>query len=112
MEELQGAFSLDRITKSPAVFDKTKLSWVNGQHLRSLPEQHLLPLVASTWQESGLLAKPDSPFVRAALHVCQHSLEVRCDACTHPPSSRRAPLFDCLAVFGQAWGLIESFLWT
>lgn len=78
MAELQGAFSLDRITKSPAVFDKTKLSWVNGQHLRSLPEEDLLPLVASTWQESGLLAKSDSPFVRAALRVCQHSLEVRC----------------------------------
>lgn len=76
VEELQDAFSLDRITKSPAVFDKTKLGWMNGQHLRALPEDHVLPLVASAWQKSGLLAKPDSPFVRAALHVCQHSLEV------------------------------------
>lgn len=37
MEELQEAFSIDRITKSAAVFDKAKLSWMNGQHLRALP---------------------------------------------------------------------------
>ena len=29
-EELQQKFSLERITKSAAVFDKTKLSWMNG----------------------------------------------------------------------------------
>ncbi len=76
MEDLQTAFTLDRITKSPAVFDKTKLSWMNGQHLRALPEDSLLPLVAHSWASSGLLTKPDSPFVRAAMHVCQHSMEV------------------------------------
>lgn len=36
-EELQEAFEVERITKSPAVFDKVKLSWMNGQHLRMLP---------------------------------------------------------------------------
>lgn len=34
VEELTEAFALDRITKSAAVFDKVKLSWMNGQHLR------------------------------------------------------------------------------
>ena len=29
-QELTAKFSLDRITKSAAVFDKTKLSWMNG----------------------------------------------------------------------------------
>lgn len=29
-QELQDKFSLERITKSAAVFDKTKLSWMNG----------------------------------------------------------------------------------
>jgi glutamyl/glutaminyl-tRNA synthetase len=40
VEELQQAFTLDRITKSPAVFDKVKLAWMNGQHLRSLPGKY------------------------------------------------------------------------
>ena len=37
LDDLQQKFSLDRITKSPAVFDKTKLAWMNGQHLRAMP---------------------------------------------------------------------------
>ena len=38
VQELQEAFSIERIIKSPAVFDKAKLSWLNGQHLRALPQ--------------------------------------------------------------------------
>lgn len=34
VEQLTAAFDLSRITKSPAVFDKVKLAWMNGQHLR------------------------------------------------------------------------------
>ena len=40
-QELQEKFSLDRITKSAAVFDKTKLSWMNGQYLRALPDEEV-----------------------------------------------------------------------
>ena len=36
--ELSDRFNLERITKSPAVFDKVKLSWMNGQHLKGLGE--------------------------------------------------------------------------
>jgi glutamyl/glutaminyl-tRNA synthetase len=42
VEELQEAFTIERITKSPAVFDKVKLSWMNGQHLRALPAEEVL----------------------------------------------------------------------
>ena len=38
MTELSDKFNLERITKSPAVFDKVKLSWMNGQHLKGLGE--------------------------------------------------------------------------
>lgn len=34
VEVLQQKFALERITKSAAVFDKVKLAWMNGQHLR------------------------------------------------------------------------------
>ncbi len=42
-QELQEKFSLERITKSAAVFDKTKLSWMNGQYLRALPDEEVGP---------------------------------------------------------------------
>ncbi len=58
LDELSGKFSLERITKSPAVFDKVKLSWMNGQHLRALPEEQLLPMIAQRWAAAGALCDP------------------------------------------------------
>lgn len=40
-DELTQKFSLERITKSAAVFDKVKLSWMNGQHIKLLPEEEV-----------------------------------------------------------------------
>ena len=35
-EELTQAFSLERVSRSPAVFDEQKLRWMNGRYLREL----------------------------------------------------------------------------
>ena len=35
-EELQRHFSLERVSKSPAVFDEQKLRWMNGRYVREL----------------------------------------------------------------------------
>jgi glutamyl-tRNA synthetase len=45
VEELKECFALDRISKSPGVFDHAKLTWMNGQHLRAMPVEKLVPLV-------------------------------------------------------------------
>ncbi|HPI26318.1 MAG: glutamate--tRNA ligase [Candidatus Cloacimonetes bacterium] len=37
LEELAEAFSLDRVNKAGAIFDLSKLDWMNGHYLRSLP---------------------------------------------------------------------------
>lgn len=57
VEELKECFTLERISKSPGVFDHAKLTWMNGQHLRALPVEKLLPMV------EPLLKKemPDEP---------------------------------------------------
>ncbi|MBF0503122.1 MAG: glutamate--tRNA ligase [Candidatus Riflebacteria bacterium] len=44
--ELAEKFSLERINPAPAVFDQTKLAWMNGQYLRSMPVDELIKLVA------------------------------------------------------------------
>jgi nondiscriminating glutamyl-tRNA synthetase len=36
IEQLKEQFSLNRVSKSPAVFDMLKLRWINGQYLRAL----------------------------------------------------------------------------
>ncbi|MDD4686734.1 MAG: glutamate--tRNA ligase [Candidatus Cloacimonetes bacterium] len=37
LDELCNSFSLERVNKAGAIFDLTKLEWMNGQYLRSLP---------------------------------------------------------------------------
>lgn len=49
---------------------------MNGQHLRSLPEDDMTAMVGGRWVASGLLARADSPFVAAALTIVQNSLEL------------------------------------
>ena len=66
MGELTDAFSLDRVTKSPAVFDMKKLRWVNGQHLRALLPDEFAAL-APQLHELGVTTAADvTPFVHAA----------------------------------------------
>jgi glutamyl-tRNA synthetase len=36
-EELIGRFSIDRVGRSPAIFDARKLRWMNGRYMRELP---------------------------------------------------------------------------
>ncbi|HEY5095933.1 MAG TPA: glutamate--tRNA ligase [Candidatus Eremiobacteraceae bacterium] len=45
LAELVGAFSLDRVAKSPAVFDHGKLQWFNAHYLRGLPDDERIALV-------------------------------------------------------------------
>ncbi|NNG15640.1 MAG: glutamate--tRNA ligase, partial [Gemmatimonadales bacterium] len=40
--EMIDAFSLEAIQKKPAIFDTTKLEWMNGQYLSMLPAEELL----------------------------------------------------------------------
>ena len=41
VDELIEKFSLDRVSKNPAVFDEVKLRWMNGHYLRQLPVAEL-----------------------------------------------------------------------
>jgi glutamyl-tRNA synthetase len=36
LDELIKAFTVDRISKAPAIFDKDKLTWMNGMYLRNM----------------------------------------------------------------------------
>ena len=41
LAELVEEFELDRVSKSPAIFDIHKLNWLNGVYIRELPPQEL-----------------------------------------------------------------------
>ncbi len=54
LEELASAFELEKVTKSPVAFDKGRLDWFNGQHLRSLPAERLARLALPFLESAGL----------------------------------------------------------
>jgi glutamyl-tRNA synthetase len=53
-EELQRLFSLERVSKSPAVFDEKKLRWINGRYVRELDPADLTARLEALLGRSGL----------------------------------------------------------
>lgn len=54
LEELAEAFDLESVTKSPVTFDKGRLDWFNGQHLRSLTAEKSARLALPFLEKAGL----------------------------------------------------------
>ena len=52
--ELQQRFSLERVSKSPAVFDEQKLRHMNGHYIRELPVEELTRRLETFTGRSGL----------------------------------------------------------
>ena len=86
-DEMIELFTLEGIQKKAAVFDTTKLEWMNGQYLSALPAAELLPAVRReldrmgvAWQERDLTPLTDAVKARSRtiLHVAQQ-VAVRLD---------------------------------
>jgi len=60
MEELRTLFSLEGILKKPAVFDLTKLEWMNGQYLSAKSAEELYPLVQPQIAKLGANGNKDA----------------------------------------------------
>lgn len=51
MDELIKEFSVEKIHKSPAVFDYKKLNWLNGQYLRKMPFENFYEFIKPFYPE-------------------------------------------------------------
>ena len=71
-QELIDLFFLSGIQSKPAVFDTTKLEWMNGQYLSLLPVDELAAPVATALEEMGVRV-PDRP----VLTRCIDSVKAR-----------------------------------
>jgi glutamyl-tRNA synthetase len=54
LDEMSAAFSLERVQAKAAVFDETKLEWMNGVYLQQRSVDSLLPEVLALWRKAGL----------------------------------------------------------
>ncbi len=53
IDELISAFNLNRVGKSPAIFDEEKLKWLNHHHIAKLTDEELLSLTLPFFEEAG-----------------------------------------------------------
>ena len=54
LPELIDAFSIDRVSKSPARFDQAKVRWYNEQYLRAKPDAELAQYLLDALREHGV----------------------------------------------------------
>ncbi len=67
LAELERRFALERVGSNPAVFNVEKLNWMNGQHLKRLPEPERVRLVEAFLESRGHSLGARPPEWRAAL---------------------------------------------
>ena len=72
--ELQKVFGLDRVNKSSSIYDPHKLDWVNGQHLRILPEEEFVRQAMAYLKHQKLLPA-EEPLVQKILPVFKDNIE-------------------------------------
>ncbi|KAI9073884.1 hypothetical protein K1719_044156 [Acacia pycnantha] len=80
LEKLVEKFTIERVNKSGAIFDSTKLRWMNGQHLRALPSKELTNLIGERWKTSGLVTVSDGPFIDEAVQLLKDGIDLIVDA--------------------------------
>ena len=60
LDEMIALFSFGGIQKKPAIFDMTKLEWMNGQYLSASSAEQLYPLVAPQLEQLNLDGTKDA----------------------------------------------------
>ncbi len=79
MDEMVEQFSTDRLNPAAAVFDETKLKWMNAQHLRALPHDELWRRLLPFLAEAGIQIHEDAQWQDRALAVYKTSMETLVD---------------------------------
>src|SRR5438046_5633773 len=66
LDEMIQLFSFAGIQQKAAIFDMTKLEWMNGQYLSMTPAEELLPLVAPRLETLGVNGNKEAALTASA----------------------------------------------
>ena len=72
LDELAQVFTLERVSKNPAIFNYEKLDWMNGEYFRALPIETRVDLVIAHLRETNALpaeAFADRAYVTRAVEA-------------------------------------------
>ena len=82
--ELKELFSLEKVNKSPAVFDYKKLEWFNGQYIRNSKPEDIQALYLPLLKEEGIISDPPTEsevaLIKESYGLIQERLHVINDA--------------------------------
>ena len=67
MAEMIEKFSLDGVSKSPAIFDDVKLRWLNGEYLKAMDDEAFYKISEPFRQKSKTYGKYDGRLIAALL---------------------------------------------
>lgn len=66
LDELKKEFSVSGISKSPAIFDRSKLDWINGEYIRALSPEQFYEAVLP-WIRKGAKRETDTRLIAECL---------------------------------------------
>ncbi len=67
MEEMIEKFSLDGVSKSPAIFDDVKLRWLNGEYLKAMTDEEFYQVAKPFIEKSKVGTKYDNRLIAPLL---------------------------------------------
>ncbi|HNR30185.1 MAG TPA: glutamate--tRNA ligase [Candidatus Hydrogenedentes bacterium] len=72
LDELKDHFTLERLTKSAARFDRKKLDWLNGQHIRRLSVEDFRDRILPILEAQGFDVRARTPeWLTRVAEICQ-----------------------------------------
>ncbi|HUA75041.1 MAG TPA: glutamate--tRNA ligase [Solirubrobacteraceae bacterium] len=77
--ELIERFTLEAVSRNPARFDEVKLRWLNGVHIRELPDRELARLVRSYLDRTPHAGFRDDPRLEQAVRISQEKIHTLAD---------------------------------
>mmetsp|Transcript_17630 Transcript_17630/g.39924 ORF Transcript_17630/g.39924 Transcript_17630/m.39924 type:complete len:343 (-) Transcript_17630:915-1943(-) len=121
-EELIDAFDINRVVKSPSIFDMAKLRWINGQHLKMMSIEEVVPLVHWQLKKENVLTQngeeggddgnaPGTKFTIAATTLAKQMMETTKCAATNAQEVLRyglPPSYADLAPEGEEVNMIHN----
>lgn len=69
IEELIKAFTLEKVSPKPSVFDSKKLEWMNGQYMANVDIDRIYGDIKELWNENGINSETDETFQRKVLEL-------------------------------------------
>ena len=82
-EELMTYFSLERVSRSGALFDADKLTWMNGHYIREMDTEGLADALLEYWERypvDGIPGSPDRGIVVKIVPLIRERLKTLADA--------------------------------